>query len=176
MVEIELFINLAVIALLSFRQAIDVGFQFFLVAPSGAINTLQHFIVAVATPVGAGNFSQLKGGQFCSRRNMGAATEIDEVTLTVEANGLIVGNAGDNLSFVFLTNALKEFHRLITLPLFTSNTVVGFDQFRHARFNSLEIFRGKGTLKGEVVIEAIFNDRANGYLSCRKKLLYRHSQ
>ena len=64
---------------------------------------------------------------------MRAATEVNKVTLTVEANGLISGNAGNNLSFVFLANPLKEFNCLIALPLFTSNTVICFSQFSHAR-------------------------------------------
>ena len=55
---------------------------------------------------------------------MGAATEINKVSLTVEANRLIGGNAGNNLSFVFLANALKELYRLIAVPLFTSNAEI----------------------------------------------------
>ena len=121
MVEVELFADLAVIALLRFCQAIDIGFKLFFISPGSAVNTLQHFIIAVATPVGASYLGQFKCRQFAGRRHMGTATQIDKVALTVEANGLISGNAGNNLSFVFFANAFKELNRFIAVPLFTGH-------------------------------------------------------
>ena len=56
MVQIQLFAYLAVIALLCFRQTVDIGLKLFFIGPGGAINALQHFIVAIAAPVGTGNF------------------------------------------------------------------------------------------------------------------------
>ena len=92
MEKVELFTQLAVVALLRLGQPVEVGFQLFRVAPGGAVNALQHGIVTVAAPIGAGHFGQLERLQLARGGHVGAATEVDKIALAVEANGLVVGD------------------------------------------------------------------------------------
>ncbi len=107
---------------------------------------------------------------------MRAPAEIDKIALPVETYRLIVRNAGNNFRFVVFTDALKKSYCVIALPLFSGNTVILRHQLRHARFNCLKIFWGKGALERKIVIEAIINDRAYGYLGRWEKLLNGHGQ
>ena len=107
---------------------------------------------------------------------MGATTEINKISLTIQPNRLTGGNAGNNLSLVFLTHVPEKCHCLIAIPFLTGNTVVGLHQLSHTRFNSFQVFRSKGALKRKVIVKTIFNHRANGHLSRRKQLLHCHSQ
>ena len=50
----------AVVAFFGFFDALDVGGQLFFARPGGAVDALQHFVVAVAAPVGAGQLSELE--------------------------------------------------------------------------------------------------------------------
>ena len=53
---------------------------------------------------------------------------------------------------------------------------IGGGQLGHARFDALEIVRGKGPLEGKVVEKAVFDHRADGHLGTRVQLLYGHGQ
>ena len=59
--QIEFFAEFAVVALGGFFQHVQVSVKFFFAGESGAVNTLEHFVVLVAAPVSAGNALQLKG-------------------------------------------------------------------------------------------------------------------
>ena len=51
MVQVELFTDFTVVAFRGFFQALQVSVKRFFVCPRRTVNTLQHFVVAVATPV-----------------------------------------------------------------------------------------------------------------------------
>src|SRR3546814_3667881 len=50
----------AVVALLGFLDALDVGGQLFLVRPCGAVDALQLFVLRIAAPVRTGNAGELE--------------------------------------------------------------------------------------------------------------------
>ena len=64
----------------------------------------------------------------------------------------------------------------ITWQLAAADRQIGGGQLGHARFDALEIVRGKGPLEGKVVEKAIFDHRADGHLSARVELLHGHGQ
>jgi len=64
--EIELLTQLAVIALLSLFQHVQVLVEIFLLRPSSAVNTLQHFILAVTAPVSTRHLHQLEDFELAS--------------------------------------------------------------------------------------------------------------
>ena len=51
MIQVELFTNFTVIAFRRFFKALQISVERFFIRPRRTVNTLQHFIVAVAAPV-----------------------------------------------------------------------------------------------------------------------------
>ena len=64
MKEIELFTESAVIALFGFREHFKVGVLFFFRRPGRTVDALQHFVFAVAPPVGTRDLHELKDLEF----------------------------------------------------------------------------------------------------------------
>ena len=58
--QVELFAEAAVVAFFGFFNTGDVGFELVFGGPGCAVNALQHFVVAVAAPIGAGQLSELE--------------------------------------------------------------------------------------------------------------------
>src|SRR3546814_11284105 len=72
--------------------ALPICVLLFLGGPCRTVNALKHLIVAVATPVGAGNLHQLEHLQFARGRHVGASAQIHEIAFAVQADGLVRGN------------------------------------------------------------------------------------
>ena len=83
--EIELAAEPAVVALLGFLERVQIGVQVFLVRPGGAVDALQHLVLRIAAPVGAGDLHQLEDLELAGRRHVRAAAQIDEVGLRSRA-------------------------------------------------------------------------------------------
>ena len=165
--------ELAVIALFRFLDLLEVGVQLVLVAPGGAIDALQLRVVAVATPVGAGHLGQLETvAELAGAGQVGAAAKVDEVALAVQADFLIGRQVANDLGLEGLAHFQEEVGGLVAIPHFTADILVAFDDLVHALFDRLEIFRGEGLLAVKVVIEAIFNGRADGHLGAGKQFLH----
>ena len=58
--ELQLAAELAMVALFRFLQPVQIGVQFLLVAPGGAVDALQLRVLGVAAPIGAGDLGQLE--------------------------------------------------------------------------------------------------------------------
>ncbi|MNZ98000.1 hypothetical protein D3C78_1172690 [compost metagenome] len=172
--QVQALADLAVIALLRLFQAVQVILEVLLAAPAGTVDALQHLVLRVATPVGAGHLHQLEGLQLAGRGHVRPTAQVDEVTLPVEGQLLITGNRLDDLDLVLLTQPVEEGHRLIARHQRATDLMVGLGQLVHLRLDLLEILTGEGTLAVEVVIEAVVDDRADGDLGTGEQLLHGH--
>ncbi len=107
---------------------------------------------------------------------MRSAAQVDPIALPVQADLVLVRNAGDDLGLVDLTQTLEEPHRLVARQDAAGDFLVRLGELGHLRFDGGEILRGEGTLVGKVVIEAVLDDRADGHLRLREQLLHRLRQ
>ena len=107
---------------------------------------------------------------------MRPAAQVDPVALPVEADLVLVRNAGDDLGLVDLPQSREELHRLIARHDAARDFLVCPGQLGHLRFDGREILRGEGALVGKVVIKAVLDDRADGHLRLREQLLHRLRQ
>jgi hypothetical protein len=89
--EVQLLAQLAVVALFRLFQHVQVLLLVFLLGPGGAVDTLQHFVLAVAAPVGAGQLHQLEYLQLAGGRHVRAAAQVGEVAFAVQRHILIRG-------------------------------------------------------------------------------------
>ena len=174
--QVVLLAEAAVIALLGLFQHVQVGVQIFLLGPGGAVDALQLLVAVVTTPVGASHLHQLEDFELGGCRHVRAAAEVDEIALAVKRHLLTGRNGTDQLGLVFLALLQEKVDGLVTIPDFAADRDVLLRQFSHALLDGLKVFRGEGALVGEVVIEAVFDDRPDGHLCIRKQFLDRICQ
>ena len=176
MEEVELRPQAAMVALFGFFEHGEVSVLVFLFGPGGAVDALQLLVLLIAAPVGSGNLHQLEDLELARRGDVWATAEIDEIALAVERDFLAVGNGLNQFGLVMFSDGLEEGGGLITRPDFAQNRQVAFGEFGHALFNGDEILRREGALVGEIVVEAVVDDRADGHLCLREELLDRVGQ
>ena len=176
MEQIKLLPQLAMVALFRFFQHGQIGFQFLFFRPRRAVNALQHLVSGIAAPVSARHLHQPERLDFARRRDVRAATKVDEIPLAVKGNLLFGGNGGNQFRLVFFAQTEKKFHGVIALPDLAGHRNIAFGEFAHAFFDGGQIFRREGTCVSKIVIEAVFDDRPNRHLRVRVKFLDRISQ
>ena len=94
----------------------QIGVQFLLVAPGGAVDARQHGVAVIAAPIGAGHLHQLEGGaDIGGAAHMRAAAQVDPVALGIKADGFATRQVLDDLGLVFLALVLEELDRLVAV-------------------------------------------------------------
>ena len=99
--EIKLAAELAMVAALCLLDPLQIELELLLVGEGRGVDALQHGVLFVAAPVGAGHAGQLERLEQTGRRDMRTAAEIDEISLTVERH-LVVGEIANQLDLVAL--------------------------------------------------------------------------
>ena len=173
--EVELLGELAVVALLGFLEAMQIGVEVFLLRPRGAVDALQHRVFRIAAPVRTGKLHQLVGfGELAGRRQVRAATHVEPVALPVDRQFLAGrDDVVDDLDLVVLAHGGESLFRRLALPYLALDRQVAFDDLVHALFDGNEVFRGERRLAREIVVEAVLDRRADGHLRARIQLLHR---
>jgi len=82
-------------------------------------------------------------------------------------NVFVGRNTGDDLGLVDLAHALEELHGLVARHDAPADLEVRRGDFLHLGLELLEVLRGEGTFEGEVVVEPVLDDRADGDLGLR---------
>src|SRR5436305_10292063 len=103
------------ITLESLFQPPEVLIEFLLREPGRAIDALQHRTIIITTPVRARHTHQLNRTNLARMLYMGAATEIEEVSLLIDTN-FGVRQVLNNLNLVELPLLLKVLQRFLAGP------------------------------------------------------------
>ena len=174
MKEIHLASQTTMIAPLGLLQPVEIGFELFLVRPCRAVNTLEHLVARVATPVSAGQLRELEGlTQFTGGWQVRTAAQIDEVSLAIEGDFLAFGDAGDDLRLVVLALVLEELDGFRSVPDLTRDGLVPIDDLPHSILYALDVLRRERLFAREVVVEPVRDGRADRHLGLRIELLNR---
>ena len=166
--------ELIMVTLFCFFKLLQMLLQLACLCESGAVDTLKHLVVGVASPVGARAGGQFERLDTACVGKMGTCAKLNKFALTVERNLFsLIGVLLDKLNFIRLA---LFFHHLdglfrFKLKLFKRKTL--FDNLLHFLFECFKHFGGKGNLRVKVIVEAIFNRRTDGKLRIRVKTLYR---
>ena len=161
------------VALLGLLQHLEIRVLVFLLAPGGAVDALEHLVLRVAAPVGAGDAHQLEGLQLAGGRHVRPAAQVDPVALAVERDGVLLGNRGDDFGLVLLALFAEEGDRLVPRHDFSFYGKIFPGDLRHSLFDGREIFRRERPLVRKVVVEAVLDHRPDGDLRVGKQLLHR---
>lgn len=107
---------------------------------------------------------------------MGPATQVEEIALLVDADGFALGQVTNDFRFVGFALALKERNRVIPIPHLAGDGLATVDDLVHARFDTLEIFRGERVVSRKVVEEAVLDIGSDRHLSAGIELLDRFGE
>ncbi len=166
--EIQLSSDAPMIAPFGLLEPLQISLQRFLIRPGRAIDSLQHFIAGVSSPVGPGDLGQLESAQITGTRDVRSTAEICPLALSIDANLLAFRDSLDNFSLVALTLLAEESDRLITSHHDTLDAQVGLSEIPHPGFDRLKILWRKRAVKRKIIVEAVLDHRANSDLSMRK--------
>src|ERR1051325_3393337 len=105
---------------------------------------------------------------------MRAAAEIEPLALAIHGQSLIAGDALDDLDLVLLADLVEHAHGLVARPLLAAYREIARHDLGHLLLDAAEVGVAEGAVGGEVVVEAVLDDRADRDLSPGKELLHGH--
>src|SRR5471032_2066254 len=169
--EVELLAQFAVVALFRLFQLEQVLLLIFLLGPGGAVDALQHFVLAVAAPVGAGQFHQLEHFQLAGRWHVRAAAQVGEAAFRVQGHILVGRNRFDDFGLVGFAYRFEIGDRFVARQDLARDRLVLLGQLGHFLFDGDQVVGRERTLVGEVIVKAVFDHRTDGHLRVGEQLL-----
>ena len=175
--QVHLLADAAVVAPVRLLQHMEVGVEFLLVAPRGAVDARQHGVPMIAAPIRAGDLHQLeRGADIGGRPHMRAAAQVQPIALAVQRDGLAARQVVDDLGLVFLALVLEQADGVVTIDHLAGEPFTPCHDLAHLRLDRAEILRCERFVPGEVVIESVSYRRPDGNLGARIQLLHRLGQ
>jgi hypothetical protein len=89
----------------------------------------------------------------------------------VQRHVLARRDRGDDLGLVVFADRLEVGHRFVARQHLAGDRLVLLGQFGHLLFDRSQVVRGERALVREVVVEAVFDHRADGDLGVREQFL-----
>ncbi len=170
--QVELPPELAVVALLRLLEPPEMLVELLLGEPGGPVDPLQHRVLLVPAPVGAGGGEELEGLDLAGRGHVRAAAEIEEVALPVDRDGGR-GEAAQDLHLERLAPLLEERDGALPRHLLARERVVGLHDLAHGVLDAREILGRERLRLQEVVVEAVLDRGADGDLHLGEEPLHR---
>ena len=96
---------------------------------------------------------------------MRASAQVGEIPLFIEGNRLSLGKILDQFHFIFFVVAVHQLDRLLSRKRKTLDGQIALDNLLHFRFDLRQVVLIDGRDEIDVVIEAVFDDGANGKLA-----------
>ena len=172
--EIQLLAEPPVVAPLGLLDEDEILLHLLGCRKSRPVDALEHLVVLVAPPVGAGHVEQLEGLDLSRCGDVRAPAQIGEITLRVQAHRFhIGGQVVDQLHLVGFALFLEELHRFFAADLAAREGFVLGGDLGHALLDLLQILGREGRLVIEIVVEPVLDRRADGHLHVGEKLLHR---
>ena len=171
MIQVKLLANFTVVTLGGFFKTLQIGIQRFFICPRGTVDTLQHFIVAVAAPVGTGGFHQLEVMTEAHIRYVRAAAHIDIFFMMIQTRLIIMSNVFvKNRNFIGFAALHEGFTRFVPADFLLDNIVVFLGELMHTFFERVDIFLSQGVVEVYVIVEAIINNRTDSHFGVGPQL------
>ncbi|CAH0286510.1 hypothetical protein SRABI106_03407 [Rahnella aquatilis] len=147
MVQVKLLTNFTVVTFTGFFQTLNVSIQLLFIRPRSAVDTLQHFVIAVATPVSTGGFLQFEMMAETHVRYVRTTAHIHVFFVVIQTRMVIMTDVFiQNRHFVFFATACKGIARFLPADFLFNDVVILFSQFVHALFKQFDIFLSQRTI------------------------------
>ena len=174
MEQIHLAAEAAMVALFRFLEHGEVALQFVFGVPGRAIDAGQLRVARIAPPIGAGDLHQLeRRADLPGRGHMRPAAEIEPVALPVNLDLLVRRDRVDQLDLEHLALVGEHVLHIVPRPHLLREGAIALDDLAHLRLDLRQVVGGERLVPEEVVVEAVFDHRADGHLRAGVKLLHR---
>ena len=159
------------VALLGLLDALDIRIELLFVCPGRAVDALELLVPRITAPVGTGQLGEFERLEKAGVGYVRPPAHVHVLLMVVQAHRLFVRHVVNQTQLVVLGAGIEYLDRFVARRHLFDDVVVLRDQFLHARFDGGQVFGCEGTLVGNVVIEAVFDDRADDHLRARVELL-----
>ena len=160
--EAQLLADLAMIALPGLLELREMGVELFLVEEGRAVDALEHLAVGLSLPVGAGDGEELERPDLAGVGDVGAAAEIDEFALAIEAeHAELMQLAVDMLDLEGLAQVGDELAGLVHRQREPLERLRILEDARHLGLDGWKVVLGKAAAVDlDVVVEAAGRGRS----------------
>ena len=156
--QLELLAQNAMIALLGLFDHPQVGFELLLGEERRGVETLQLLARRVSLPVGASQRQQLERTDRAGGGHVRPAAEIEELTLAVEGERLVVRQAASMCSTLYdLLQVAADLQGLVARLLDSLERLIQLDDLLHLGFDGREILLRERLVAVEIVVEPVFD-------------------
>ena len=162
--QVKLLAQLAMVALGSLLQHLQISIQLILLLKSSAVYTLQHLVLLAATPVSTCHALQLQCLYLAGGHHMRACAQIRELALSIEGNLRILRQVIYKLYLVILTGCPEHVQSLLTADQLALQLQVLLDNLVHFLLDVLQVILGEALLHVNIIVKAVLNGRADGQL------------
>ena len=164
--KIQLLTQFTVVTFFRFFDAGDVRLQIFLVVPGGTVDTLQLRVLGITTPIRTGDTLQFEHAHNAGVWYVWATTHVDVFFVVIQTNGgfTLLDQIVDQCYFVVFFTTGKDLTCFRNRRHLFDDVVIFLDQLFYALLNRGQIFWREWALVINVVIETVFNHRADGHL------------
>ena len=170
----ELFTEFSVVALFRLFHHGDISFQLVLLCKCRRIQSCQHLVVLVASPVSACKAHYLKClAHILCAHQVRACAQIHKFSLAVKADFLAFRQILYQLYFIGLIFFLHQCDSIFSGLCKALNLQILFDDFFHLCFYLFKIVACQRSLKLHIIIKTVCNRRTNCQLCRRIKTFYR---
>ncbi|OPY06745.1 MAG: hypothetical protein A4E68_02257 [Syntrophaceae bacterium PtaB.Bin095] len=139
-----------------------------------AVYALEHLVLFIASPVGAGHVQELEGPNDPRCRDVRSPAQIQVIALGVKAHRPdVAGKVIQELDLVGFPLAFEQGDRILPADFPPLKGVVGRGNRAHPLFDLLEVLRREGFGIFEIVIETVLDGGPDADLDIRKEILNR---
>ena len=103
---------------------------------------------------------------------MRTTTHVDVLFVVIQAHRLFVGHIFDQTKLVILAARGKYIYHLRSRRHLLDDVVVAIDQLFHTLLDGSNVIGSERTFVGDIVVEALINDRPNDHAGGRVELLH----
>ena len=173
--QVHLTAQTVVISVLDICQVLQILFQIHLLGVRGSVDSGEHLVVLVSSPVCTGRRSQLERLDLLGAHQVRTRTQFDEITLLIEGNGLALRQILNQLHLVRLFPILHHLNRFFPRQCKVLQTVALLDDFLHLLLDLVQILPGQRR-HVEVIVESGVDGRSDGQLCLRVQVQHRLRQ
>ncbi len=170
--EPHFFADLTVVTLLGLFQLCKIIFKIRCLRIGRTVDSGQHLVLLVASPVCTGNFHKLHSLDILRGHKVRPCTQVRKITLLVETDNGIFRKVLNQFYLIGFPGVFHHLDGIGSRKLEPLKLQVLFCDLLHLGFYSRKILFSNGTLAVYIVIESVINGRAYGKLYIRPQSLY----
>ena len=164
-----------VVSVLDICQERETLLQVCLLGVGSAVDTCQHLVMLIASPVSTGARGELECLDGLGAHQVRSSTKLDEIALLVEGDGLILRQVLDHLDLIRLLPALHQRDSLFSGESVVFQFVPLLDDLLHFLLDLVQVLSVQWT-QIEIVVETVLDGRSDGQLGLWEQVLHRLRQ